>query len=168
MERTPANECLRICGETLVSDCPFTRGRNDCLIIVVIDTSLAIRQRSEAGAYPVARHTSEPSRGNPLDLAAEVCNKPRGSIRDDYRIAYFRDHIRAIAAAIDEGVDVMGYTPWGCIDIVSLSTSQMSKRYGFIHVDCDDQGNGSFDRTRKKSFYWYKRVIGSNGASLAE
>jgi 6-phospho-beta-glucosidase len=89
-----------------------------------------------------------------------------GSIQDDYRIAYFRDHILAIAAAIAEGADVMGYTPWGCIDIVSLSTSQMSKRYGFIHVDCDDDGNGTMNRTRKKSFGWYKGVIQSNGVIL--
>ncbi|PIP00083.1 cryptic phospho-beta-glucosidase B [uncultured Pleomorphomonas sp.] len=92
--------------------------------------------------------------------------EPDGSIHDDYRIAYFRDHILAIAAAIAEGVDVMGYTPWGCIDIVSLSTSQMSKRYGFVYVDCDDNGNGTMNRTRKKSFHWYKDVIESNGAVL--
>jgi len=89
-----------------------------------------------------------------------------GSIIDDYRIAYFRDHIIAIADAIDEGVEVMGYTPWGCIDLVSLSTSQMSKRYGFIYVDCDDDGNGTMNRIRKKSFDWYKSVITSNGAGL--
>ena len=89
-----------------------------------------------------------------------------GSIVDDYRIAYFHDHIRAIGDALDEGVDVMGYTPWGCIDIVSLSTSQMSKRYGFIYVDCNDEGQGSMARTRKKSFSWYKNVIASNGEGL--
>jgi len=94
--------------------------------------------------------------------------EPDGSIQDDYRIEYFRNHMLAIAAAIAEGVDVMGYTPWGCIDIVSLSTSQMSKRYGFIYVDCDDYGNGTMNRSRKKSFYWYKGVIESNGAALGE
>lgn len=99
-------------------------------------------------------------------LGAKDTVLPDGSIVDDYRIAYFDSHIRAIAAAIDEGVDVMGYTPWGCIDIVSLSTSQMSKRYGFIHVDCDDDGNGTMKRTPKKSFGWYKDVIASNGAAL--
>ncbi len=89
-----------------------------------------------------------------------------GSINDDYRIDYFRSHIQAIGAAIEEGVDVMGYTPWGCIDLVSMSTCQMSKRYGFIYVDLDDDGNGTYARSRKKSFYWYKKVIASNGADL--
>ncbi len=90
-----------------------------------------------------------------------------GSIIDDYRIQYFQDHIQAIAKAIEEGVDVIGYTPWGCIDMVSMSTCQMSKRYGFIYVDLDDEGNGTYNRTRKKSFYWYKKVIASNGNDLS-
>jgi len=89
-----------------------------------------------------------------------------GSIIDDYRIDYFRDHIKAIGDAIDEGVEVMGYTPWGCIDLVSMSTCQMSKRYGFVYVDADDEGRGNFERKKKKSFYWYKKVIASNGANL--
>lgn len=91
-----------------------------------------------------------------------------GSIIDDYRIAYFDGHIRAIANAIEQGVPVMGYTPWGCIDMISMSTSQMSKRYGFIYVDLDDEGNGTYARSRKKSFYWYKKVIETNGESLYE
>ena len=99
-------------------------------------------------------------------LGAKDVVEADGTIQDDYRIAYFDSHIRAIGDALDEGVDVMGYTPWGCIDIVSLSTSQMSKRYGFIHVDCDDDGNGSMKRTPKKSFGWYKSVIQSNGEIL--
>ena len=90
-----------------------------------------------------------------------------GTIDDDYRIDYFREHIKAIAAAIEEGVDVMGYTPWGCIDLVSMSTCQMSKRYGFVYVDLDDEGNGTYERSKKKSFYWYKKVIETNGADLA-
>lgn len=89
-----------------------------------------------------------------------------GSIIDDYRINYYRDHIKAIADAIEEGVDVMGYTPWGCIDLVSMSTCQMSKRYGFVYVDVDDEGHGSFERKKKKSFQWYKKVIKTNGADL--
>ena len=89
-----------------------------------------------------------------------------GSIIDDYRIDYFREHITAIRDAIDDGVEVMGYTPWGCIDIVSMSTCQMSKRYGFIYVDLDDDGNGTYERKRKKSFYWYKKVIETNGDEL--
>lgn len=90
-----------------------------------------------------------------------------GSIIDDYRIAYFRDHIQAIADAVEDGVDVMGYTPWGCIDLVSMSTCQISKRYGFIYVDADDLGNGTYDRKKKKSFDWYKKVISNNGADLS-
>ena len=89
-----------------------------------------------------------------------------GTIEDDYRIEYFREHILAIADAIEDGCEVMGYTPWGCIDLVSMSTCEMSKRYGFIYVDLDDEGNGTYDRSRKKSFYWYKKVIATNGEDL--
>ncbi|HEM4266179.1 TPA: 6-phospho-beta-glucosidase [Streptococcus suis] len=89
-----------------------------------------------------------------------------GSIQDGYRISYLEKHIQQMYEAIEDGVELMGYTPWGCIDLVSASTSEMSKRYGFIYVDADDQGNGSFDRSRKASFYWYKEVIASNGANV--
>ncbi|MGG9992845.1 glycoside hydrolase family 1 protein [Streptococcus suis] len=89
-----------------------------------------------------------------------------GSIEDGYRIAYLEKHIQQMYEAIEDGVELMGYTPWGCIDLVSASTSEMSKRYGFIYVDADDQGKGSFDRSRKASFYWYKDVIASNGANV--
>jgi 6-phospho-beta-glucosidase len=88
------------------------------------------------------------------------------TVQDDYRIEYFRQHIIEIGLAIAEGVDLMGYTPWGCIDIVSMSTCQMSKRYGFVYVDADDEGNGSYDRYRKKSFTWYQHVIATNGSEL--
>lgn len=81
-------------------------------------------------------------------------------------IDYLREHIKAMAEAIEDGVDLMGYTPWGCIDLVSASTGEMSKRYGFIYVDLDDDGNGSLERSRKASFYWYKKVIQSNGIDL--
>ena len=90
-----------------------------------------------------------------------------GSIHDDYRIDYLRRHIEQMEAAIDEGVDLMGYTMWGCIDLVSASTGEMKKRYGFIYVDKDNDGNGTLARSRKDSFYWYKKVIESNGADLA-
>lgn len=89
-----------------------------------------------------------------------------GSIHDDYRIAYLKAHIRAMKEAVDDGVDLMGYTPWGCIDIVSASTGEMKKRYGFIYVDSDDFGNGSFKRSKKDSFRWYRKVIRSNGEEL--
>ncbi|GAA5417347.1 aryl-phospho-beta-D-glucosidase BglH [Paraliobacillus ryukyuensis] len=89
-----------------------------------------------------------------------------GSIIDDYRIDYLRAHIKEMGEAIKEGVDVMGYTSWGCIDLISASTSEMSKRYGFIYVDQDDYGNGTLERKKKKSFDWYKHVIATNGAEL--
>lgn len=89
-----------------------------------------------------------------------------GTIEDDYRINYFADHFKGIGHAIENGVEVMGYTSWGCIDIVSASTSQMSKRYGFIYVDKDDEGHGTLKRMKKKSFDWYKKVIATNGEDL--
>lgn len=89
-----------------------------------------------------------------------------GMIQDDYRINYLREHIVQMREAISDGVELMGYTSWGPIDIISVSTSEVSKRYGFIHVDIDDYGNGSFKRTKKKSFEWYKEVINSNGQVL--
>ena len=89
-----------------------------------------------------------------------------GSINDDYRIDYLRDHIKAMAEAIEDGVNLMGYTPWGCIDLVSASTGEMSKRYGFIYVDRHDDGSGTLERSKKKSFFWYKDVIATNGEQL--
>ncbi len=88
------------------------------------------------------------------------------TVEDDYRIEYMREHLMQVEEAIEDGVEVMGYTSWGCIDLVSASTAQMSKRYGFIYVDRNDDGSGSMARYRKKSFYWYRDVIASNGASL--
>ena len=99
-------------------------------------------------------------------LGAKDTLEPNGDIADDYRIDYLNDHLVQVAEAIDDGVNVLGYTSWGPIDLVSAGTSQVSKRYGFIYVDCDDQGRGTLERRRKKSFYWYRDVIGSNGASL--
>lgn len=90
-----------------------------------------------------------------------------GKIYDDYRIDYLRSHIKAIGDAIADGADVMGYTPWGCIDLVSASTGEMSKRYGMIYVDLDDQGKGTLQRKKKKSFEWYKQVINTNGRVLS-
>ncbi|WP_106450776.1 glycoside hydrolase family 1 protein [Trichococcus alkaliphilus] len=89
-----------------------------------------------------------------------------GSINDDYRIDYMRAHIEQMNEAIKEGVDLIGYTSWGCIDLISASTSEMSKRYGFIYVDQDDYGNGTLERSKKKSFDWYKQVITTNGEEL--
>ena len=89
-----------------------------------------------------------------------------GTIHDGYRVAYLREHITAIKEAIGDGVEIMGYTPWGCIDLVSCSLVSMTKRYGFVYVDADDEGNGTYERTRKDSFWWYKEVIASNGEDL--
>ena len=88
------------------------------------------------------------------------------TLEDDYRIEYMREHLLQVEEAIEDGVEVLGYTSWGCIDLVSASTAQMSKRYGFIYVDRNDDGSGTMARYRKKSFYWYRDVIASNGASL--
>lgn len=90
-----------------------------------------------------------------------------GKIHDPYRIEYYQKHIQAISDAImKDGVNCFGYTPWGCIDLISCSTGQISKRYGFIYVDMDDMGNGSKRRVRKDSFYWYQKVIRTNGEDL--
>ncbi|MED0802104.1 glycoside hydrolase family 1 protein [Bacillus safensis] len=89
-----------------------------------------------------------------------------GKVHDDYRIDYLKKHIEQMKEAVKEGVDLMGYTPWGCIDLISCGTSQMTKRYGLIYVDQDDLGNGTLNRYRKDSFFWYKNVIASNGEDL--
>ena len=92
-----------------------------------------------------------------------------GSIHDPYRIEYLRKHIQGIKGAVEiDHVDVMGYTPWGCIDLVSAGTGEMEKRYGFIYVDKDNKGNGPLARSRKDSFFWYKKVIATNGEDLED
>ena len=88
------------------------------------------------------------------------------TVNDDYRISYLRDHLSQVSEAILDGVEVMGYTTWGCIDLVSASTAELKKRYGFIYVDRNDDGSGTLDRYKKKSFYWYKDVIDGNGKNL--
>lgn len=99
-------------------------------------------------------------------LGARDTVEADGSINDDYRIAYLNDHLVQVREAIEDGVEVLGYTCWGPIDLVSASKAEFSKRYGFIYVDRDDQGNGTLARTRKKSFYWYQNVIKTHGESL--
>ena len=89
-----------------------------------------------------------------------------GSIHDSYRVDYLRKHIQCMGEAVEDGVDLMGYTPWGCTDLVSASTGEMAKRYGFVFVDKYDDGTGTLARSRKDSFFWYKKVIESNGADL--
>ncbi|MNW58097.1 Aryl-phospho-beta-D-glucosidase BglH [compost metagenome] len=89
-----------------------------------------------------------------------------GEIHDVYRMEYLSAHINEMRKGIGDGVQLLGYTTWGPIDIVSLSTGEMSKRYGFVYVDRDDNGNGSLKRIKKESFYWYQKVIHSNGGIL--
>ncbi|MGI6109467.1 MAG: 6-phospho-beta-glucosidase [Eubacteriaceae bacterium] len=97
--------------------------------------------------------------------AVDVLNED-GTVDDDYRISFFRDHIRQMKEAMHDGVDLLGYTTWGPIDLVSAGSGEMKKRYGFIYVDRDDKGEGTLDRFRKNSFYWYKKAIESNGEDL--
>ena len=99
-------------------------------------------------------------------LGAKDVLEEDGSIHDDYRIDYLRQHIEQMKEAVADGVDLIGYTPWGCIDLVSASTGEMAKRYGFIYVEKYDDGTGSLARRRKDSFFWYKKVIASNGEDL--
>ena len=105
---------------------------------------------------------------NGLGAVDELITDENGNktVNDDYRIKYLNDHLVQVALAIEDGVEVMGYTSWGCIDLVSASTAQLKKRYGFIYVDRHDDGSGTLERYKKKSFYWYKDVIGTNGATL--
>lgn len=86
-----------------------------------------------------------------------------GEIQDDYRINYLKHHIEEIGKAIEDQIDILGYTVWSAIDVVSSGTGEMKKRYGFIHIDKDDAGKGTLRRKKKKSFYWYKKVIQTNG-----
>ena len=100
---------------------------------------------------------------NGLGAKDELIN---GTVEDDYRIDYLREHIKAMKEAMKDGVEVIGYLTWGCIDLVAASTGQMSKRYGFVYVDRDDYGQGTNRRFKKKSFDWYKKVIATNGEDL--
>lgn len=100
-------------------------------------------------------------------LGAKDVLTENGEVIDDYRIDYLRAHVKSFMDAVElDGIELWGYTPWGCIDLVSAGTGEMSKRYGFIYVDRDDAGNGSLKRSKKKSFTWYKNVISSNGENL--
>jgi len=105
---------------------------------------------------------------NGLGAVDELVIQPDGTktVLDDYRINYLRDHLIQVGEAIEDGVPVMGYTSWGCIDLVSASTAELKKRYGFIYVDRNDDGTGTLNRYKKKSFNWYKNVIASNGEEL--
>lgn len=101
-------------------------------------------------------------------LGAKDVMTEDGKVHDDYRIAYLNDHLYQVGQALQDGVEIMGYTTWGPIDLVSASTAQMSKRYGFIYVDRDDEGRGTLKRSLKDSYFWYKDTIASHGANLVE
>ena len=105
---------------------------------------------------------------NGLGAIDELITDENGNktVNDDYRINYLNDHLVQVAEAIEDGVELMGYTTWGCIDLVSASTAELKKRYGFIYVDRNDDGTGTLERYKKKSFDWYKEVIATNGGSL--
>ena len=103
---------------------------------------------------------------NCVSTDPEVKAQSGGNIHDDYRSGYLREHIREMKEAVKDGVDLMGYTPWGWIDVVSASTGEMAKRYGFVYVDKYDDGTGDLKRRKKDSFWWYKKVIASNGEDL--
>lgn len=101
-------------------------------------------------------------------MGAEDVLEKDGSVHDLYRIAYLKEHLKELWKALDEGMPVLGYTMWGCIDLVSSATNEMKKRYGFVYVDLDDMSRGTYDRYKKDSFYWYQKVIATNGTCLAE
>lgn len=105
---------------------------------------------------------------NGMGFKDELIRDQEGSftVNDDYRMEFFRQHLQQVGEAIEDGVPVLGYTSWAPIDLVSNSECQMEKRYGFIYVDRNDQGEGTLNRYRKKSFYWYQKVIKTNGESL--
>ena len=105
---------------------------------------------------------------NGLGAIDELITDENGNktVNDDYRINYLNDHLVQVAEAIEDGVELMGYTTWGCIDLVSASTAELKKTYGFIYVDRNDDGTGTLERYKKKSFNWYKEVIETNGGSL--
>ncbi|MFC4319989.1 6-phospho-beta-glucosidase [Litchfieldia salsa] len=98
-----------------------------------------------------------------VDVVAED-----GVVHDDYRIDYLKKHLAEMSEAIEDGVEIIGYTSWGPIDIVSASSGEMKKRYGYIYVDKDNKGNGTLNRSKKKSFDWYKKVIETNGENLED
>ena len=101
--------------------------------------------------------------------AVDVLNEDENgnkTVEDDYRIQYLKDHLIQVGEAVQDGVEIMGYTSWGCIDDVSASTAELKKRYGYIYVDRNDDGTGTMERYKKKSFYWYQKVIESNGEVL--
>ena len=100
-------------------------------------------------------------------LGADDHLEADGSVHDPYRVDYLRQHILEMARAVDDGVELMGYTMWGCIDLVSASTGEMKKRYGFIYVDKNNDGSGTLARYRKDSFWWYQKVIATNGEDLS-
>ncbi|NLL31492.1 MAG: glycoside hydrolase family 1 protein [Clostridiales bacterium] len=105
---------------------------------------------------------------NGLGAVDELVTDENGNktVNDDYRIKYLNDHLVQVREAIEDGVEVLGYTTWGCIDLVSFTTAELKKRYGFIYVDRHDDGRGTLERYKKKSFYWYKKVIETNGENL--
>lgn len=105
---------------------------------------------------------------NGLGAVDELVEDENGNktVEDDYRIEYLRSHLEQVKEAVKDGVELMGYTSWGCIDVVSASTAELKKRYGYVYVDRNDDGSGTLNRYKKKSFYWYRDMIKNNGETL--
>ena len=102
----------------------------------------------------------------PAPIATPSTTKEDKEATKQKQIAYLKEHLLQVEEAIEDGVEIMGYTSWGCIDLVSASTAELRKRYGYIYVDRNDDGTGTLNRYKKKSFYWYQKVIESNGEIL--
>ena len=140
-----------------------------------IFTAKTVEEAKELAAQKFGKSVSdikfeileEGKKGGFLGLGAKDALTEDGKVHDDYRVDYLRRHIEQMREAVADGVDLLGYTPWGWIDVVSASTGEMAKRYGFVYVDKYDDGTGDLKRIRKDSFFWYKKVIESNGSDLA-
>lgn len=162
----------------------YTCDPNDQLLIMERSkSSLFYSDVQTGGQYPTYKLKQYEREGIALNTLYDRYHKPlwivengigwddkkeeNGSVHDTYRIEYLRKNIKSMRDAINiDGVDLMGYTMWGCIDLVSAGTGEMKKRYGFVYVDRDDKGNGTLDRSKKDSFYWYKKVIETQGKDL--
>ena len=161
-EETPNEEGLRFYDD-LFDECR-KYGIEPMVTISHYETPLGLAKKYDG--YQLPLFIVE----NGLGAVDELVTLENGekTVEDDYRIDYLRQHLLQVREAIRDGVELWGYTSWGCIDLVSASTAEMKKRYGYIYVDRNDDGSGSLERYWKKSFYWYKRVIETNGASLEE
>ncbi|WP_265459778.1 family 1 glycosylhydrolase [Enterococcus sp. HY326] len=153
-------ERVRTNGFTTVKN-PYLTSRNHSWQIDPI--GLRIMLNNLYDRYNLPLFIVENGLGTPDELTADL------KIHDDYRIDYLKRHLAQMIQAVEEDhIELLGYTSWGCIDLVSVTEGKMSKRYGYIYVDKDDYGHGSGQRYKKDSYYWYQKVIGSNGENISE